>query len=187
MISHIITRIQNGDLKAFGELYDISYDSVYRFIYHRIGNHEQSEDIVAETYMKAIKHISHFHGKHEGAFFSWIYRIAYTTMIDHVRTIHTSENLDSVEIPYQTDEGHKIDTSSKLSEVMNFLSTLSEKERTIFTMRIWDELSYQEISEITGESVSNAKKIVSRTMAKIAANITYIFIFSLFLSYVSQY
>lgn len=70
---------------------------------------------------------------------------------------------------------------------MNFLQTLSEKERTIFTMRIWDELSYAEISEITGESVSNAKKIVSRTMAKIAANITYIFIFSLFLSYVSQY
>lgn len=70
---------------------------------------------------------------------------------------------------------------------MNFLGTLSEKERTILTMRIWDDLSYAEISEITGESVANAKKIVSRTMAKIAANITYIFIFSLFLSYVSQY
>lgn len=104
-----------------------------------------------------------------------------------MRSMHTSENLDSVEVAYQTDEGKKMDTSSKLSEVMGFLSTLSEKERTIFTMRIWDELSYQEISEITGESVSNAKKIVSRTMAKIAANITYIFIFSLFLSYVSQY
>lgn len=70
---------------------------------------------------------------------------------------------------------------------MNFLGTLSEKERTILTMRIWDDLSYAEISEITGESVANAKKIVSRTMAKIAANVTYIFIFSLFLSYVSQY
>ena len=54
-------------------------------------------------------------------------------------------------------------------------------------MRIWDELSYAEISEITGESVSNAKKIVSRTMTKIAANVTYIFIFSFLLSYVSQY
>jgi RNA polymerase sigma-70 factor (ECF subfamily) len=187
MISHVITRIQGGNLSAFGELYDMSYDKVYRFIYHRIGNHEQSEDIVAETYIKALKRISHFRGKHDGEFFSWIYRIAYTTLVDQTRTAHTSVDIDDVEVAYQTDEGTHIDASSKLSEVMNFLSTLSEKERTIFTMRIWDELSYAEISEITGESIANAKKIVSRTMAKIAANITYIFIFSLFLSYVSQY
>lgn len=70
---------------------------------------------------------------------------------------------------------------------MNFLQTLTERERTLLTMRVWDGLSYTEISEITGESVANAKKIVSRTMAKISANITYLFIFSLFLSYVSQY
>lgn len=70
---------------------------------------------------------------------------------------------------------------------MDFLQTLTERERTLVTMRIWDGLSYAEISEITGESVANAKKIVSRTMAKISANITYLFIFSLFLSYVSQY
>ncbi len=187
MFAHHLSKIHHGDLAAFGELYDMSYEKVYRFIYHRTGDHEQSEDIVAETYMKALKRISHFRGQHEWEFFSWIYRIAYTTMIDHVRTTRTVDALDDVEAWYQTDEGKKLDTDSKLSEVMNFLHTLSEKERTIFTMRIWDELSYAEISEITGESVSNAKKIVSRTMAKIAANITYIFIFSLFLSYVSQY
>lgn len=60
MISQIVARIQNGHPSAFGELYDVSYDKVYRFIYHRIGNHEQSEDVVAETYMKALKHIHHF-------------------------------------------------------------------------------------------------------------------------------
>lgn len=165
----------------------MSYEKVYRFIYHRTQDHELSEDIVADTYMKALKRITGFRGKHEGEFFSWIYRIAYTTLIDQTRTARTTESLDTTEIGYSTDEGKALDASSKLAEVMGFLETLSEKERMLLTMRVWDELSYSEISEITGESVANAKKIVSRTMAKIAANITYIFIFSLFISYGSQY
>lgn len=186
MFASSLAKIRNGHLDAFWQLYDMSYEKVYRFIYHRTQDHQRSEDIVAETYMKALKRISSFRGEHEGEFFSWIYRIAYTTLIDQTRTAHTSESLDDVEVGYSTDEGKALDASSKLGEVLNFMETLSEKERTLLTMRIWDELSYAEISEITGESVSNAKKIVSRTMAKIAANVTYIFIFSL-LSYVSQY
>ncbi len=187
MFATHLAKIRNGNLDAFGPLYDMSYDKVYRFIYHRTQDHEWSEDIVAETYIKALKRISGFRGQHEGEFFSWIYRIAYTTLVDSTRQVHTHDSLNDVETWYSVDEGQKIDTSSKLAEVMSFLGTLSEKERTILTMRIWDDLSYAEISEITGESVANAKKIVSRTMAKIAANVTYIFIFSLFLSYVSQY
>lgn len=187
MFATHLAKIRNGNLDAFGPLYDMSYDKVYRFIYHRTQDHEWSEDIVAETYMKAMKRISGFRGTSEWEFFSWIYRIAYTTLVDSTRAIHAHDSLDDVETGYTVDEGQKIDTSSKLAEVMNFLGTLSEKEQTILTMRIWDDLSYAQISEITGESVANAKKIVSRTMAKIAANVTYIFIFSLFLSYVSQH
>jgi RNA polymerase sigma factor (sigma-70 family) len=179
-------KIRNGQLDAFWALYDMSYDRVYRFIYHRTGDHEKSQDIVADTYMKALRRISGFRGNHEGEFYSWIYRIAYTTMVDDSRSSHQTEEL-SDDLGYSRDIGHDIDTSSKLSEVMDFLQTLTERERTLVTMRVWDGLSYAEISEITGESVANAKKIVSRTMAKISANITYLFIFSLFLSYVSQY
>ena len=157
----------------------MSYKKVYRFVYHRTNDHERSEDIVADTYMKAMKRIGGFRGVHEGEFFSWIYRIAYTTLVDQSRSSRTVESLDDIETGYSIDEGKHIDVSSKLQEVMDFLQTLSEKERTILTMRIWDDLSYAEISEITGESVDNSKKIVSRTLAKIHANIASFFIFSL--------
>lgn len=63
----------------------MSYDRVYRFIYHRTGDHEKSQDIVADTYMKALRRINGFRGNHEGEFFSWIYRIAYTTLVDDSR------------------------------------------------------------------------------------------------------
>lgn len=64
------------------------------------------------------------------------------------------------------------------------MDTFSERDRLIVTMRIWEELSYEEISVITGESVSNAKKIVSRSLAKITANISELSIITLVVSHV---
>ncbi len=64
------------------------------------------------------------------------------------------------------------------------MDTFSERDRLIVTMRIWEELSYEEISIITGESVSNAKKIVSRSLAKITANISELSIITLVVSHV---
>ena len=76
-----------------------------------------------------------------------------------------------------------IDNKTKLEEVIQYLGTLSERERIILTYRIWDDLSYDEISAITGESVDNCKKIVSRTLGKIAANVTPLTFITLLLSY----
>lgn len=186
MFASQLAKIRNGQLDAFSALYDMSYDRVYGFIYHRTGDHEKTEDIVSDTYMKALRRINGFRGTSEWEFFSWIYRIAYTTLVDTTRSTRTTEELDD-DLGYTKDFGHEIDTDSKIAEVTTFLQTLTERERTLLTMRIWDGLSYAQISEITGESVANAKKIVSRTLAKITANITYIFIFSLLFSYVSHY
>ena len=55
---------------------------------------------------------------------------------------------------------------------MAYLETLGERERSIITMKIWDDMDYSEIAKITGESEANLRKITSRTLAKIAANVS---------------
>jgi DNA-directed RNA polymerase specialized sigma24 family protein len=67
---------------------------------------------------------------------------------------------------------------------MEYMKTLTEKERTIVTMRIWDDLSFEEITRITGESESNIRKILSRTLMKITSNITTLSILLFFLHHV---
>jgi DNA-directed RNA polymerase specialized sigma24 family protein len=64
------------------------------------------------------------------------------------------------------------------------MKTLSEKERNILTMRIWDDLSYAEISLITGDSEANIRKITSRTLAKIASNVSALSLIIFLLSHV---
>lgn len=78
---------------------------------------------------------------------------------------------------YETDISRDIDSRDTLAQVLEYMEQLSPREKSILTLRIWDELSYEEIAEITGESVANSKKIVSRTLEKIAANVSYCFIF----------
>jgi len=148
-----------------------------------------TEDIVSMVYMKAMKSAKSLRAKTEGEFFSWIFRIAYTTLIDTVKSERLHDELDeeSGTFGYSQNLSHDIDNKNKLEEVLSFLSTFSERDRAILTLRIWDDLSYEEISTITGESIDNCKKIVSRGLAKITANISYMFILSLVLYYVRKH
>lgn len=179
-MSHaILSRAIDGDREAFGVLYDMSYEKVYRSIFHRTLDTYITEDIISQVYMKAMKSIQNFRGKTDGEFFSWVLRIAHTTFLDYVRVDHVEESIDEMihEPGYERDVAHDIDTRDTLAQVLEYMEQLSPKEKSILTLRIWDELSYDEISAITGESVANSKKIVSRALEKIAANVSYCFIF----------
>jgi len=78
-----------------------------------------------------------------------------------------------------------IDNRDKLHEVLDYMDTnLSERDKNIIMMRIWDDMSYEDISRITGESVSNSKKIVSRTLEKISANVSAFCLLALVLQHV---
>lgn len=184
MILTLIDRIKSWETDAFGDLYELSVDRVYRMIYHRTLDTPLTEDIVSQVFMKAFRAISSFRWKSEGEYFSWLLRIAYNTMIDALRQ-PDHDSLDTYEdtLGKESNFTHDIDNKSKLEEVLTYMSSLSEKEQAILRLRIWDELSYQEIADITGESVVNAKKIVSRSLAKIWANIQYLLFFTLVFPY----
>ena len=73
----LIQACQNGDSEAFGQLYDKYFKKIYRFIYYKINQKELTEDLVADTFTKALDGIKKFkNGK--GTFSSWLYQIART-------------------------------------------------------------------------------------------------------------
>jgi RNA polymerase sigma-70 factor, ECF subfamily len=137
-------------------------------VFHRVLDEAFAEDVVSDVYTKMLRSISKFRGESIGELHSWIRSIAYTTMIDALRHESPIISLEEFEWEPGTDSDMSdIDRREKLTEILEYMDTLSERDRTILTLRIWDDLSYEEISAITRESVSNAKKIVSRSLAKI--------------------
>lgn len=186
MSIQLIQKAKSWDIGAFGELYDLSYERVYRFIFYRVLDTSQTEDLISDIYMKAMRSIVKFRWDSEWEFFAWILQVSYTTLIDSTRKVSYTDSLDDItwEPWYTPDVDADIDTHDTLTRVLGYMDTLTSRDKDIVMMRIWDDLSYAQISDITWVSVANSKQIVSRTLQKIAANVQSFCLLSLFLSHV---
>ena len=160
------------DTQAFWKIYDKYIDGIYRFVYLKVSSKEIAEDIVSEAFFKCLNALEKFEPKFESALKSWIYTIAYNLVKDYYRTNKEEINIDEVfNIWVQENFWGTLDNKEKILEVLDFLQNIKDDQREVLIMRIWNDLSYKEIASITGKSESNCKKIVSRVLKDINANL----------------
>lgn len=164
----LIQKIKQGDVEAFGKLYDEYLKKIYNFIYYKTYHQETSEDLTGLTFTKALEKIANF-DENKASFKTWLYSIARYTVIDHYRT-EKQNNLDINDVwDLFTDENLEVDVQNKinLQEVGQYLKNLDSEKREIVFLKIWEGLSYKEIAEIIGKKEDNCKMIFSRTMQKL--------------------
>lgn len=163
----LIKECQKGNLENFGELYDFYAEKIYRFIYFRLHHKETSQDLTSQTFFKALEKISTYEAA-KGQFSSWLYRIAQNTLIDYFRVQKNDYNIDDIwDLKSNYDLDYDTQIKEKIQNVKEYLKDLSEEQRQIIIMRVWDGLSHKEISQIIGKSENNCKMIFSRAMAKL--------------------
>lgn len=168
----LVKHCQNWELDYFWELYDRYIDKIYKFIYLKTTDKELSEDLTSEVFLKALNKIDKFKQKEKATFKSWIYKIAYNLVIDYYRGKKEDSNLEDYMNLWKLEDFWKqVDDKEKLKKVLKYLNTLKEEHKEIIIMRIWEDLSYKEISEIKWISVDNCKQIFCRTIKKIDGNI----------------
>lgn len=170
--SEIVIKCQKWDLDQFSLLYDTYVDGIYRFIYLKVFQKEVAEDLTSDVFFKALSKINTYNPEKGASFKTWIYKIAYNTIVDYFRVNKEKVDIDEIVETIQVDEdiAENIDNKDKIKKILSFLETVDPKVKRIIILRFWDDLSFKEIAEITGESVDNCKKIVSRTIAKIDIN-----------------
>lgn len=157
----LIDRFLEGDESAFNLLFEKYKRKIYLIAYRLLGNHEDANDITQETLIKIYKELKNF--RNESSLYTWIYRITINLSLNllkkkKLRSFFDFEEVDewlfkddrqSPELSFRENE-----LSNKIQEA---LKKLPEKQRTVFTLRYYDELSYEEISEILGTSVGALK------------------------------
>lgn len=154
-----------GDNTAFDILLSRHKQSVYNYIYFIVRNRELTEDIFQETFVKAIVTIKQGRYTENGKFRAWINRIAHNLIIDNFRqekgenTISNDESaVDLFNNPAICD-GTIEDFLVKeqiLSDVRNLISYLPENQREVLEMRYYQDMSFKEISDVTGVSINTA-------------------------------
>jgi DNA-directed RNA polymerase specialized sigma24 family protein len=104
-------------------------------------------------------------------------------LIDHFRTNRPTFDIADVAEPVSnTDLQSEIDNRSKLSEVYKYLNQLDASARDLVVMRIWDQLSYAEIAEVTGKTEAALKMSMSRIMSKLRFEVVAVMIALLILN-----
>lgn len=157
----LIDKFLQGDETAFKTLVDKYKRKIYLTAYRLLGNHEDANDITQEVIIKTYKELKNF--RRESSIYTWLYRITTNLSLNElkkrkIRSFFDFDELDewlfkdekqSPELSYRENE-----LSNKIQEAIN---KLPEKQRVVFTLRYYDGLSYEEISEILGTSVGALK------------------------------
>jgi RNA polymerase sigma-70 factor, ECF subfamily len=170
----LIVRMQAGDFAAFSELVDAHKDKIYALVYRLVGNKENAEDIIQETFLKAIDNISQFRG--ESSFGTWLYSIALNLSRAHFARQKQADLLPIDNYLPSRDESHdghsqlldwqdphRMLETKELRETINrALDDLPYKYREAFLLRYYNELSVKEIAELTGQSEASTKSRILR-------------------------
>lgn len=179
-IDKYIKEFSAWEMSNFWIIYDSYIKKIYDYFYYRLLDNEISEDLTSEIFMKIFMKDNNFSWTSEQEFSNWIYRIAHNKLIDYYRKDKHDIQLEDIEKEpwFEENIADKIDNSTKIEEILDYLNGIDQDKKDILIMRVWDDLSYKEIAQITWKTVDNCKKVVSRLMMQIEANmILMIFIF----------
>jgi RNA polymerase sigma-70 factor (ECF subfamily) len=168
-----IGQVLEGKTNAFTYIVDRHKDHAYNLALRICGNHEEAEEVAQDAFMKAYRSLTHF--KMRSSFATWLYRIVYNTAISLVRTrkkgVLSLEEFpaDATDFIRNSSTEEEGETEYKNSLVNFALQKISEEERGLITFYYYEELSIEEISEITAISKSNVKVKLFRARQKMTA------------------
>lgn len=144
--------------KGFSMLMDKYKERIYWYIRRLVVTHEDAEDVLQETFINAYRYVSSF--KEQSSLFTWLYKIATNESIAFFRR-NNKNNASHVEISVKLEnqiKDNNIENSDEmLAEFHRAILQLPEKQRIVFNLRYFDDLSYEEMKVIMGSSVNTLK------------------------------
>lgn len=172
----LIEEVRSGKRRAFTELMRRYQQRVYWVARRIVGTHEDADDIAQETFVKAFTALGDFRG--ESSFFTWLYRIAVNLSLNAVRKKQLVNYLRESEIinrifPASEDPSREVEFKETQSRLEEAIARLPEKQRAVFVMRYYDELSYEEISEVMKTSVGGLKANFFHALRKVREYMTH--------------
>ena len=158
--------VSRGD-QALQDAYQRNIELIYRFIYSRVGNREDAEDLTSQVFLKAV------HGldgeRNEASIRSWLYRLAHTTVADHWRQYYRGPTVPLQLVPADAPQIEDVSVPSRsVDTVAKILAELPENYRRVLQLRFLEGLSVRESAAEMGTTEGNVKVLQYRALKRAA-------------------
>jgi RNA polymerase sigma-70 factor (ECF subfamily) len=171
----LVERAQAGDAEAFGLLYDRYFDTVFRFVYFRVGNRQLAEDLTADTFLRALKRIGSFtwQGRDLGA---WLVTIARNLVADHFKSgryrleVTTGDVLDAERAesgPEGSPESAVVDHVTNVA-LLKAVKQLNPEQQECIVLRFLQGFSVAETAQAMGKNEGAIKALQYRAVRTLA-------------------
>ncbi|SNR16446.1 RNA polymerase sigma factor [Tenacibaculum jejuense] len=162
--SVLVKEYINGKEIALEFLVKKHQQRIFSFIYSKVQDRDVAEDIFQDTFIKVIKTLKKGNYNEEGKFLPWVMRISHNLVIDYFRKnnrmpfFNNSDEFDifSIISDDALNAEKRIIKDQILLDVKNLIEELPEEQKEVLKMRIYMDMSFNEISENTGVSINTA-------------------------------
>ncbi len=170
-----LVRRAKTDAEAFGVLYEQHVAAIYRYVFYRVGNIEDAEDLTARVFMQALKHIGNYNDRGL-PFTAWLYRIAHNVVVNFRRDQRRRpavplEHLCDAAHPRFVQEvedlAHRLDHERQRQRLLNAIRRLPEDRQHLLVLKFVEQLSNAEIGRIMNRSEGAVKSLYHRTLAQL--------------------
>jgi RNA polymerase sigma-70 factor (ECF subfamily) len=157
-----------SDPVAFGELYDRYAGRIYRFVRARVRDDGLAEDVTAEVFLNALRHIEGY--QDQGRPFScWLYRIAVNAVASHYRNQRSSVSLDERLglVSPLLDPLDEVVDRERLRTIWQAVDGLPVQQRAAMILKFSEDMTMEEIGAVLGKSSAAAKLLIYRAMQRL--------------------
>jgi len=162
--SQLVARYISGEEAVLETLISRHRDKIFGFIYSKVRNQELTEDLFQDTLFKVVRTLKKGRYNEEGKFLSWVIRIAHNIIIDYYRKnnkmkkVYDTEEFSLFDILHDgsLDAENQMIRQQLIEKIRVLIEMLPYEQKEVLKLRMYEELSFQEISEQTGVSINTA-------------------------------
>ncbi|OBR64815.1 RNA polymerase subunit sigma-24 [Paenibacillus oryzae] len=176
--SQLIREIKDGNVELYSELMRRYQRKIMAFIFHMLKSAKLellAEDLCSETFYKAYRSLHSFR-EMDASFSTWLYTIARNTVLSELRKQKSANvSLDEAgyepAAPMEATPEQSLLRNERVDMVRDAINNLPEKQRSALILREYEQLDYQEIASILGQTVSSVKSLLFRARASVKSQL----------------
>lgn len=165
----LVERAKRYEHQALAKLCELYYRDVYRYIYYRVSNVQDAEDLTNDVFLKMVEAIRSCRSRGEKSFLAWLFRIANNSVVDHHRRQAVRNHLPLDERYLPAHVGPEVPVEIRLTQerLQQAILKLTGEQQQVIILRFIEGLSNAETAQILGKSEGAIKSLQHRGLASL--------------------